>query len=255
MHRFFVSPTAIDGTAAHMDERVAHQLRHVLRMRPGARIVALDNRGWEYEIELDKITSENARGRVIERRMVGGEPDTVVTLYQCLLKKDNFEWVLQKGTEIGLSRFVPVTSQRTVAADSDGLRKHKLPRWERIITEAAEQSGRGLLPVIDPPLTLDEALAQMRADLVLIPWESEHMRHLRDVLDAFRNGERGTLPAGRPAEIALVIGPEGGFTEDEIVSATAQGAVSVTLGPRILRAETAAIAAGVIILCGMHEIG
>ena len=255
MHRFFVPPTAIDGPAAHLDERVAHQLRHVLRMRPGARIVALDNRGWEYEIELDKITSEDARGRVIERRPAEGEPDTLVTLYQCLLKKDNFEWVLQKGTEIGLSRFVPVISQRTVAADSDGLRKHKLPRWERIVTEAAEQSGRGLLPVIDPPLTLDEALAQTRADLVLIPWEGEHMRHLHDVLGAFRRGELGTLPSERAPEIALVIGPEGGFAEEEIALASAGRAVSVTLGPRILRAETAAIAAGVIVLCGMHEMG
>jgi 16S rRNA (uracil1498-N3)-methyltransferase len=126
-----------------VEDHVAHQIRVVLRMRPGTRFVVLDDRGWEYEIELIEFGKKQARGQVIEKRPASGEPQVQITLYQCLLKKDNFEWVLQKGTEIGVSRFVPVISQRTVIPDGERVRSNKLPRWERIIQEAAEQSRRG----------------------------------------------------------------------------------------------------------------
>jgi 16S rRNA (uracil1498-N3)-methyltransferase len=236
MHRFFVHPQAIHHATAVLDETIAHQLRHVLRMRPGARIVVLDNRGWEYEIELTAITNKGARGTVIEKRPASGEPPVVVTLYQCVLKKDNFEWVLQKGTEIGVSRFVPVISQRTVIADGDRI-KGKLPRWERIITEADEHSHRGRLPELDAPVTFEQALADAAsADVALIPWENETVHTLRDVLP------------GTAETVALFIGPEGGFEDGEIERAQQHGVQPVTLGPRILRAETAAAAAALLVL-------
>jgi 16S rRNA (uracil1498-N3)-methyltransferase len=237
MHRFFVHPQAIHHSTAVLDEAIAHQLRNVLRMRPGAHIVVLDNRGWEYEIELAEITSKGARGTVIEKRPASGEPSVYVTLYQCVLKKDNFEWVLQKGTEIGVSRFVPVISQRTVIADDERIRTNKLPRWERIITEAAEQSHRGRIPELDAPVAFEQALVDAAsADVALIPWEKEAARTLRDVLP------------GTAETVALFIGPEGGFEDGEIELAQRHGVQPITLGPRILRAETAAAAAALLVL-------
>jgi 16S rRNA (uracil1498-N3)-methyltransferase len=237
MHRFFVHPQAIHHTTVVLDEAIAHQLRSVLRMRPGARIVVLDNQGWEYEIELTEITSKGARGTVIEKRPASGEPSVTVTLYQCVLKKDNFEWVLQKGTEIGVSRFVPVISQRTVIADDERIKANKLPRWERIIREAAEQSHRGRLPELDAPIAFEQALIEAAsADVALIPWEKETACTLREVL-------LGTAEA-----VALIIGPEGGFEDGEIDLAQQHGVQPITLGPRILRAETAAAAAALLVL-------
>jgi 16S rRNA (uracil1498-N3)-methyltransferase len=236
MHRFFVPPQWIHGSTVLLGDPTAHQIRNVLRMRPGAFIVVLDNQGWEYEVELAEIEKNQARGQIIEKRPAAGEPSVQVTLYQCLLKKDNFEWVLQKGTEIGVSRFVPVISQRTVISDGERVKSNRLPRWERIITEAAEQSHRGRLPVLEEPVSFEQALVgAARSDLALIPWEKESTQTVRAVLrDA--------------AHVALYIGPEGGFAEDEIVLARQQGVIPVTLGPRILRAETAAIAAALLVV-------
>jgi 16S rRNA (uracil1498-N3)-methyltransferase len=249
MHRFFIPPNWLHGSSVILRDPVAHQIRAVLRMRPGARIIVLDNRGWEYEVELVEVRNEQSKGTVKEKRPATGEPGARITLYQCLLKKDNFEWVLQKGTEIGVARFVPVISQRTVIPDLESVRGSKLSRWERIITEAAEQSRRGLLPVLDEPLAFADAVSESDSyHLALIPWEQEEARHIRGALAAFRAADR---PAAEP-EIALFIGPEGGFTDDEIAQAVQEGALPVTLGRRILRAETAAVTAALLTL---YELG
>jgi 16S rRNA (uracil1498-N3)-methyltransferase len=249
MHRFFIPPDWLHGSSVILWDPVTHQIRSVLRMRPGARIVVLDNQGWEYEVELVEVRTEHSKGEVKEKRPATGEPEARITLYQCLLKKDNFEWVLQKGTEIGVTRFVPVISQRAVIPDLDSVRSHKLSRWERIITEAAEQSRRGLLPALDEPRTFAEAVSESESyHLALIPWERETTRHIRAALEDFRASDR----ASAEPDIALFIGPEGGFADEEVSQAQRAGAVPVTLGPRILRAETAAVTAALLTL---YELG
>lgn len=250
MHRFFIPLSWLHGSSVILLDPAAHRIRSVLRMRPGAQIVVLDNRGWEYVVELVEVRSEQSKGEVKEKRPATGEPEARVTLYQCLLKKDNFEWVLQKGTEIGVTRFVPVISQRTVIPDLDSVRSHKLSRWERIITEAAEQSRRGLLPALDEPLTFAEAVSESESyHLALIPWEKETACHIRAALGDFRTSDR----AAAGSDIALFIGPEGGFTDEEIGQAQRVGVVPVTLGPRILRAETAAVTAALLTLYELEE--
>ena len=249
MHRFFIPPDWLHGSSVILRDPVAHQIRTVLRMRPGAQIVVLDNRGWEYDVELVEVRTEQSKGAVKAKRPAAGEPEARITLYQCLLKKDNLEWVLQKGTEIGVTRFVPVISQHTVIPDLDSVRTNKLSRWERIITEAAEQSRRGLLPALDEPLTFAEAVTECESyHLALIPWERETTHHIRAELEDFRASDRAAVEP----DIALFIGPEGGFTEEEVSQAQRQGAVAVTLGPRILRAETAAVTAALLTL---YELG
>ncbi|RPJ00584.1 MAG: 16S rRNA (uracil(1498)-N(3))-methyltransferase, partial [Chloroflexi bacterium] len=154
------------------------------------------------------------------------------------------EGVLQKGTEIGVSRFVPVISQRTVISDRERVTANKLPRWERIITEAAEQSRRGRVPVLDDPISFAQAVADAaQSDRALIPWEQEISRSFRS-----------NLSGSGAAAVALIIGPEGGFSDEEIELAGQYGVIPVTLGPRILRAETAAIAAAMLVLYEL-EIG
>jgi 16S rRNA (uracil1498-N3)-methyltransferase len=181
------------------------------------------------------------------RRAVHTEPHRSLTLYQCLLKGDRFEWVLQKGTELGVSRFVPVLSQRTVLRDPLRVEK-KRPRWEQIIREAAEQSHRGHLARLAPPLAFPEACEQGAAahDLALIPWEEATEPGLLSLLSGLPS------PVQR---VALVIGPEGGFTRAEVDAAQRHGLQVVTLGPRVLRSETASVAALAIVLSALGEMG
>lgn len=245
MHRFFIPPGWIRGETVLLLDDVAHQLRHVLRLRPGARIIVLDDRGWEYEVELMTVEQKAARGAICARRPASGEPSVRLTLAQALLKKDNFEWVLQKGTEIGVTRFIPLITGRTVAVGEDGIGPTKQERWARIVREAAEQSRRGALPVIEAPLTLSAALDDSAAaDLALIAWEEERAMSLRRAVAPLRSADK--------PHVTVFIGPEGGFTADEVAQARARGAVAVSLGTRILRAETAAAAAALLVL---YELG
>jgi 16S rRNA (uracil1498-N3)-methyltransferase len=246
-YRFFVSPDQIHGNrrlALSGDQ--ARQIYSVLRMREADRLVVLDNRGWQYDVRLEKVTANLVTGDILSREEVAGEPRMALTLYQALLKKDNFEWVLQKGTELGVAHFVPLITQRCVVRQ-ETIKAPKFQRWQRIIREAAEQSGRGRLPSLSTPVRLPEALENSMAfDRALIPWEGEQEKGLLEVFGA-GGGER-------PLRVAIFIGPEGGFDEEEIEEAQRAGLQPVTLGPRILRAETAAVVAAALALSAMGEL-
>lgn len=246
-YRFFVSPDQIHGRRLTLMGNQARQIYSVLRMREADNITALDNRGWQYDVRLDKVVSDLVTGEIISKEPAAGEPLADLTLYQALLKKDNFEWVLQKGTELGVKHFVPLITQRCVIRQK-AIKPAKLERWQRIISEAAEQSGRGLLPSLSAPVMLPDALEKAGAfDSALIPWEGETGKGL---LDALQEGV-GERPLPR---IAVFIGPEGGFDEVEVEEAQAAGLQPVTLGPRVLRAETAAVAAATLVLSAMGEL-
>lgn len=260
MHRFFVSPSAVQETSVVLRGDVAHQIYRVLRMRPGDHAVVLDDSGWECEVELTRVGRDEAMGTILDRRLAGGEPRVRITLYQSLLKRDNFEWVLQKCTEIGVGAFVPLVSRRTIVSHPADVKAGKMERWRRIIAEAAEQSHRGRLPVLRDVLRFEQAMAEVGArlahihptdkfDLALLPWEKEVCTGLCDCLAAAKAGRRD------PVSVALFIGAEGGFAEEEIALARAHGATTVTLGPRILRAETAAVVAAALMLYKFGELG
>lgn len=245
-HRFFIKPEQIKKELVTLSGNQARQIAGVLRLSEGDRIHVLDNQGWGYEVELEMVKSVKVVGRVQKKDREKGEPSVRLTVYQSMLKRDNFEWVLQKGTELGVSKFVPMISQRTIVRLTE-IKKNKRQRWERIIIEAAEQSGRGIIPALSQPVSLQAILsAQRNADLTLIPWEKESARSL---LAALKQNKQGTL-----SNIGLIIGPEGGFAEEEISAAVTAGIIPVTLGPRILRAETAAIAASALLLSELGEM-
>jgi 16S rRNA (uracil1498-N3)-methyltransferase len=168
-----------------------------------------------------------------------------VVLYQGLLKAAKFEWVLQKGTELGVAAFVPLRTERSVTGAED-VGASKRARWQRILTEATEQCGRARVPDLAEPRPLAEAARALPpGDLALIPWEREHATALRAAL--------ATLGAA-PAAIHLFIGPEGGFAAGEVALARECGARPVSLGPRVLRAETAAIAAVTLALAACGDL-
>ena len=248
MHRFFVSPTAISRGEARITGQVVHQMRSVLRMGAGARVLLLDDSGWSYETELTDLDSHRVLGRVVRKTLVLSEPRAKITLYQGILKANKLEWVLQKGTELGIVSFVPVITQRCVMSNLDAVGAQKSQRWTRIIQEAAEQSGRGRLPRLRPVQIFSQAYEQARmADLSIIPWEKEINTSIRQLFKPGSEHERAF-------SINIFVGPEGGVTSDEIELARGHGIIPVTLGPRTLRAETAGLVAATAILYQLGDL-
>jgi len=240
MDRFFLPSACFDADQVTFLADTAHQMVRVLRLHPGDRVIALDGTGSETLVELVDLTPQSAWGRVLERRPARGEPQSRLWLYLGLTQREKFEWMLQKCTETGAAGFTPLISARSlVQRESEVL--PKLERWRRIVQEAAEQSGRGLVPPVHPPLRLNAALAEAAGqELCLLAWEEERTLDLKSALASL---------AGQPApHLAALIGPEGGFSNAEAAQAAAAGACQVTLGPRILRMETAAVVLTALVL-------
>ena len=254
--RFFVAPQAIENGQVRFSREQARQMMAVLRMAPGQTVTVLDNSGWQYQVALERLTPADAVGAVRTRTLVNSEPRTKITLFVGMIRAPRLEIVLQKGTELGVVAFVPVLCQRSLVGQADELNPAKLDRWERIIVEAAEQSGRGKLPQLMPAATLEQACEQARG-LSLMMWEGEREGRLRDALQAAGGAENGQRrgAAARPFSVNLFVGPEGGFTTEEAERARAAGATPVTMGPRVLRAETASIAAVSAIHFAQGDLG
>ncbi|HLQ31507.1 MAG TPA: RsmE family RNA methyltransferase [Chloroflexota bacterium] len=222
VHRFYAS--VADGRAK-FSRAQAHQIRHVLRLRDGEQVAVFDGAGGEW---LAQVNGESAEiCRPVE---TPAEPETQLTLFQALIKPARFEWVLQKGTELGIVRFVPFLAERSVASGE------KPSRWRSIVVEAAEQSRRRIVPDVAPALSFEDAIAEAtREGVPFMPWEGVERPKLSSV--------------HRPArKMTLIIGPEGGFSEAEVERARSRGAVAVSLGRRILRSETAAIVGATLLL-------
>jgi 16S rRNA (uracil1498-N3)-methyltransferase len=245
-NRFFVTESSLGEDFVRLSAEQAHQVCHVLRLRPEDSIVVLDNAGFEFDVTLTEVTGREVTGRITGKRPASGEPRRQITLFQSLLARDKFEMVLQKGTEVGVSRFVPVQTDRSLLRARQ-IDTRKMTRWRRILTEAAEQSHRGRIPDIEQPVGFAEALEQFgRFDRVLIAAPSDESPTLREAL---MQDDRG------PASVAILVGPEGGFTEQEVTLASEKGAITISLGPRILRTETAAIIVPALILYELGEMG
>ena len=236
MHRFFVSPGLLAQSPVILTGDQAHQIRRVLRLRPGDQVALLDGEGWAYEADLIAVSVKDVRLALVRRTQAGGEPPVHITLYQAVLKGERFSWALQKGTEVGASAFVPLVCERSVIDDLQVV-EAKRDRWRRIIQEAAEQCGRGYVPDLLPAQLLRQAVKtpSQQGALRLIPWEGERATPLRAALSGCNLNEG--------MHIELFVGPEGGFTDVEVDWARRHGVQPVTLGPRILRAETAGLVA------------
>jgi 16S rRNA (uracil1498-N3)-methyltransferase len=243
MHRFFLPEDCFTQSSVVITGKLVHQLRNVLRLKAEDHIIVLDNSGWEYDVRLKALGGDKIEAEIVSESPVTGEPRARITLYQALLKASNFEVVLQKCTEIGVAGFVPIVCERCVADEPNS---GKLSRWQNIIREAAEQSQRGKLPVLHKVTSFTEACESI-SGLSLLPWEGEKLRGIGKVL---RNYPR----TGRALDVSIFIGPEGGFTQREVGFAQSHGIMPVSLGPRILRAETAGLVAAAIALYELGEM-
>ena len=250
---------------------VARQVSRVLRTSPGDEITLMDNSGKEYRVRLGSFTKGTVEGKVLSIGEGCDEASLKVTLYQGILKGDKFEWVLQKGTELGVTVFIPLICRRSIPQQMEGWHRSRYPRWRKIITEAAEQSGRCILPQLEEPMPLKDACeGVMDSGMSVMPWEQEGATGLRSALrwhiPSPINGEgqgEGEIPPPSsslpPAEVALrvnvFIGPEGGFEESEVDYARSCGVIPLSLGKRILRSETASIVTVASVLYEAGELG
>ena len=231
MTRLFVDEVLLDQRTLELNEEDSHYISQVLRMRTGEEVTVVDGKGLEYLCSVGEIGKKKVILDVGEGRENTSEPPFKVTLFQSVSKGERMDLTIQKATELGVYEIVPVLSERCVVKlDKDT--KGKIDRWQKIALEASRQSGRGIVPKIAPPMSFSEAIDRIESfDLALFPWEEETEKGLKSELREFK-GER----------IALFVGPEGGYEQKEADDAVKKGALRVTLGPRILRTETAGAA-------------
>jgi 16S rRNA (uracil1498-N3)-methyltransferase len=225
-----------------LPEKLSHQIKDVLHLTVGEQLILLDNSGDEALCSIVKSARSGVEVELLERHMGKSESPIRIILCQGLLKSARFEWILEKGTELGVAVFSPVLCRRSMSGLEDA-GVTKIQRWQRIIQEATEQCGRARMPELLPICPLAYALAHIPSGaLALIPWEEEQGLSLRSALRTALADRNGTISPD-PLTVVLFIGPEGGLLAEEIEQARSHDVQPVTLGPRILRAETAALSA------------
>ena len=229
MHCFYIEAPE-NGEAVLLPEESRHA-RKVLRLQPGDEVCAMDGAGGRWRAEILRAGEDGVRVALREP-LPSGEAPARVTVYQGVPKADKLDFIAQKLTELGAAALVPVKMDRCVVKldEKDGRKRRE--RLSRIAMEATKQCRRALAPEVSEPLTWRQAVDRMSGhDLVLIPWEDASGRRMKD---AFADH-----PDAR--DIGIVIGPEGGMSAEEVQALVDAGALTVTLGPRILRTETASV--------------
>jgi 16S rRNA (uracil1498-N3)-methyltransferase len=234
----FIRPEAVGANRVRFDADEAHHLRRVLRLRPGAVVQATDGTGRLYTIRLVALEAGGGWGAIETRAEPERESPCAITLAQAILKGDRMSWLVQKATELGVARIVPMETARVVARPAAGGAARQ-SRWERIAREAVKQCGRVVVPGIDRPRAFEEVACELAPahDAAWILWEGGGGRPLA----------AAAAETSSPASLLLLVGPEGGFTPDEVSVAERAGVPRVSLGPRILRAESAGLTA--VALC------
>ncbi len=227
-HRFYATPTQINGTQITLAAGEAHHLARVLRLALGARVYAFDGCGNEYLCEIAQLDKHAAVLSILEPLTDTVESPLQLTLAQALIKGDKFDWVVQKATELGVTRIVPLITEHSEIKRAEERAESKLQRWRRIALEAVKQCGRRRLVEIAEPLAWPQFCSADASELKLIFSE--------------RGGQRLRALPSAATSVTLAVAAEGGWSEAELAAATQHGFVPVYLGARILRTETAAIA-------------
>lgn len=236
MPRFFIQTDQQYevGSCIFIEGQDALHIEKSLRMAVGDSLVLCDGKGLDYQTVIEKFDNKMVVTKVTAVEKNKTEPSVFVTLYQGLPKGDKMETILQKCVELGASKVIPVEMSRCIAKMGDKAEK-RIQRWQKIADEAAGQSGRGILPQVGEPISFSKLLENIRDEKTLVCYEN------------------GGLPLGEQVgsndkNISIIIGPEGGISEEEIEKIKAVGGTVVTMGPRILRTETAPIAAIAVIM-------
>lgn len=243
MSKFFVNKKDINENFINITGEDVKHIQKVLRMQPGEPLTICDGNGSDYDVVIERFESDHIVTSIKAITAALTEPPIEVVLYQGIPKGDKMEFIIQKCVELGITKIVPVITDRTVVKfENQKEALKKADRWRKIAAEAAKQCNRGILPDVSEPLQFKKAIETVKTfDARFIPYECEKENSLKKHLMTF-SGKK----------IAIFIGPEGGFTEEEIEFSKSNNIIPVTLGPRILRTETAGIAVLAII---MYEKG
>jgi len=233
MNRFFVSKENVLADEIIISDREdMHHITKVLRLKEGAVFDISDSEEWEYRVELTDISANGIRAKIMDKQKFSSEPTLKVTLFQGIPKQGKMETIIQKSVELGVYSIVPVFTARTVVSKSENFAK-KIERWQKVAAEAVKQCRRGVIPKIEKEILFSDMVARFASgafDVVLFPYENEDGRSIKNAL---RNLNE------KPQTLAIVIGPEGGFSDEEANALKSAGADAVSLGKTVLRTETA----------------
>lgn len=246
MPTFFVTAEAVTPPTIRITDPLLRHLRDSLRLQAGEMLTVTDPAGTRYRAEVTKIMPSALEARILDSVPAPARTAPALILAQALLKGERMDWVIQKATELGVDRLVPLHTKHGVVKIQPDRMEHQKARWERIALEAAQQSERWTLPTIEPPTDLQRLFQQQASAAVKIIL-SERSRELPLA--------KATLAGGPEAAIVLLIGPEGGWDETELRRSGEAGFQAATIGARILRAETAAIAALSIVQSRLGALG
>jgi len=243
MSKFFVDYHDVkDSTIRITDPDDRKHMIKVLRLGVGDTISVSDKVQFEYAAEIIAVEKEYIEARILDKQKFAREPELKITLFQGIPKQGKMETIIQKTVELGVYSIVPVFTDRTVVIDHGNFHK-KIERWQKISDEAVKQCKRGIIPQIQREMTFQDMINDLvKYDLIIFPYENEENHTIKDCL---RN------LSGKPKKAALIIGPEGGFSDSEAKLLIKSGAHSVSLGKTILRTETAGMAA---LAMAMYEL-
>lgn len=243
MSKFFVDKNQISDKKIAITGADVNHIAKVLRAKIGDSLLVCDGEGFDYETVISSISKEMIEAEILRSYPCETEPDVQLTLFQGLPKQGKMEWIIEKCTEIGVHRIVPVQMNRSVVKLNKEQAAKKLERWQKTAEAAAKQCGRGLIPEVFMPVTIDELKKIELPSFLLLPYEDEQANTVSSALKS------------QMAETAgIFIGPEGGFAPEEVLALKNLGAHSVTLGPRILRTETAGLVALSLVLYEWGEM-
>ncbi len=244
VHRFFVNNDAIKGDMVEITAKDFNHISHALRLQPGDIIIVNNGDGLDYTVSLNKFSKSAIIGEIIKKEINKNEAEVNITLAQAIPKNRNMELVIQKCTEIGVKDIIPLQTERTIVQLSGKKKDKRLKRWQRIAREAAKQSERGIIPEVRDI----HSIAKIKSikddyDLVLVCWTGEKESNLKKIISEL---------AVKPENILITVGPEGGFTSQEVAQIAGK---TITMGPRILRTETAGLVALTMVMYELGEMG
>ena len=237
-YRFFINPNQInwqEKKANISDQDQTYKISRVLRLRENDPVVLLDGAGLVYNAQITSFFSRAIQCRLLSRRSTNTDPELKITIAQSLLKGPKFDYVLQKCTEIGASEFIPITTSRTIIkVEEDSISRdidRRINRYQKIVQDAAEQSERGLIPTVKDLVSIEELCKSNLSsfDLKLFCAERSQVNGIKEVLNSIQS---------KVQKVLILIGPEGGFTEEEQKLAISSDFTSCSLGKRIYRSET-----------------
>lgn len=231
MSRFFVSSDAVKGDCIQVSGKEAHHIIDVMRLKPLDKVVTFDGSGKEYVGFIKEIKTKSVTIEIVETKSPHCKETSRITLIQAIPKKDKMDYIVEKSTELGVSRIIPLVTKRTIPDWDDQKRKAAVGRWQKIALEASKQCGRSDIPAIDDIKTVrDIVTVATDYDCALIAALDDRAIRLKDAMSGFGGGK-----------VAIAIGPEGDFTADEIDDVRRAGFKLVNLGSRVLKSDTAGL--------------